>query len=78
MHGAAVLVALATLLSCVSVALAGHGAKAVPDFLKVKLTYFGIRGLAEPIRLYLSSIGSFVLRGWQGSCECFCCKKTER
>ena len=63
------LVVLATLLSFVSAALAVQGEKSVPDFLKVKLTYFDIRGLAEPIRLYLSSVGSCLRKRFRVVCS---------
>ena len=50
---------------CVSCVVSGcaaatsDGFRKPPSFIKVKLTYFDIRGLAEPIRLYLSSIGAY-------------------
>jgi hypothetical protein len=42
---------------CILTAITARAAVAVPKSLDVTLTYFNIRGLAEPIRLYLSSIG---------------------
>jgi len=41
----------------------------LPPFLNVTLTYFDIRGLAEPIRLYLSSIGVPFSEKTVGMCD---------